>query len=64
MHEAILAEAEDSDDRAAMLVVQQVSEQLLPHVAAGEIPLTETIVIQMGSDSPVAHLLQGGGTVN
>jgi len=64
LHKAILEASEDSDDRAGMLVVQQVAEQLLPHIAAGEVPLTETVVVQIGSDSPLAHLLPGSGTVN
>ena len=33
-----------------MFILQQVAEQLLPHIAAGEIPLHETIVIGLKMD--------------
>lgn len=41
---------EGDADRAGMLIVQQLVEQLLPHVASGELELDETIVVEMGRD--------------
>ncbi len=43
----ILAQPEESEDRQGMLVLQQVTEQLLPHIKQGEIPLHETIVLEL-----------------
>ena len=35
-----------------MLTILQVAEQLLPHIAAGEIPFEEFIVVQVQSEVP------------
>lgn len=51
---------ENTDDTAAqqgMLTILQISEQLLPHLEADEIPLEETIVIEMGPASPFDQIL-------
>lgn len=51
---------EQESDPAAqqgMLMILQISEQLLPHLEADEIPLNEMIVIEMGPASPFDHLL-------
>lgn len=37
----------DARNRAGMLIVQQVVEQLLPHVQAGELALEETMTVQI-----------------
>jgi hypothetical protein len=60
----ILDQPEDSAERQGMLAIQQVAEQLLPHIAAGEIPLGETIVIQIAPDSPLARFIPGDRTIN
>jgi hypothetical protein len=60
----ILDQPEDSADRQGMLAIQQVVEQLLPHIAAGEIPLGEAIVIQIGPESPLGRFIPGDGTIN
>jgi len=41
---------EGDADRAGMLIIQQLAEQLLPHVVSGELELDETIVVEMGRD--------------
>ena len=41
---------EADPNRAGMLVVQQIAEQLLPHVGGGELELNETIIVEMGRD--------------
>ena len=33
-----------------MLIVQQIAEQLYPHVQNGELELDETIVVEIGRD--------------
>jgi hypothetical protein len=48
----------DTPDRRGMLIILQIAEQLLPHVAAREIPLDETIVVEIGPDDPFGS--QGG----
>ena len=42
--------AKGDANRAGMLIVQQLVEQLLPHVVDGELELGETIVVEMGRD--------------
>jgi hypothetical protein len=41
---------EDDPNRAGMLIVQQIAEQLLPHLVDGELELSETIIVEMGRD--------------
>lgn len=47
----------DPDSQQGMLMILQISEQLLPHIEADEIPLNEMIAIEMGPSSPFDHLL-------
>jgi hypothetical protein len=44
----VLPEADPN--RAGMLIVQQIAEQLLPHLAQGELELSDTIIVEMGRD--------------
>ncbi|MGD9169364.1 MAG: transcriptional regulator [Candidatus Thiodiazotropha sp.] len=37
-------------NRAGMLIVQQVAEQLLPHLQTGDLETSETIIVEMGRD--------------
>jgi hypothetical protein len=41
-------------NRSGMLLIQQVAEQLLPHVEAGELSLGDTIVVDVGGGLPVS----------
>jgi len=45
--------------RQGMLMMLQIVEELCPHIEQDEIPLDETIVIEMGASSPLDKLLQG-----
>ena len=47
----------DPAEQQGMLMILQISEQLAPHLEADEIPLDETIVIEMGPASPLDQLL-------
>jgi hypothetical protein len=40
----------DDPNRAGMLIVQQIAEQLSPHVESGDLELGETIIVEMGRD--------------
>jgi hypothetical protein len=42
--------AQGDPNRAGMLIVQQVAEQLLPHLQSGELAISETIIVEMGRD--------------
>ena len=48
---------EDVSSQHGMLTILQISEQLLPHLEADEIPLEESIVIEIGQSSPLDQLL-------
>jgi hypothetical protein len=37
-------------NRAGMLIVQQIAEQLLPHLQTGDLAISETIIVEMGRD--------------
>ncbi|MET0069091.1 MAG: transcriptional regulator [Candidatus Thiodiazotropha sp.] len=48
--ENIATLAEGDPNRTGMLIVQQIAEQLLPHLQQGELELSQTIVVEMGRD--------------
>jgi hypothetical protein len=41
---------EGDPNRAGMLIVQQIAEQLLPHLQSGELETSETIIVEIGRD--------------
>lgn len=57
----IAARDEHDRNRAGMLIVQQIGEQLLPHVQAGEIAMEETMIVEIGQNQAVSltELLNG-----
>ena len=50
LQQGIAALSPDDPNRAGMLIVQQITEQLLPHVSSGDLELNETIIVEMGRD--------------
>jgi len=52
-----IADTQDEASQQGMLTILQISEQLLPHIESDEIPLEETIVIEIGPASPFDQLL-------
>ena len=52
LHNEINRMDEQDSNRQGMLTILQVAEQLLPHIQANEIPLEETIVINLQQDNP------------
>lgn len=54
----------DERNRAGMLIVQQIAEQLLPHIESGDLALDETMTVQIRQAQQamaVIDLLAGGG---
>ena len=49
----------DENTKQGMLTILQVSEQLLPHIIQDEIPLDETIIIEIGPSSPFDNIIRG-----
>jgi len=51
----------DANNQQGMITIMQVSQELLPHLQSDEIPLDETIVIEIGpiQTSPFDDLLRG-----
>jgi hypothetical protein len=41
---------EDDPNRMGMLIVQQIAEQLLPHIQNADLELDQTIIVEMGRD--------------
>ena len=52
----IVSLPEDDHDRQGMLLVQQLSEQLLEYIASGDLALNETIKVQVEQDAAVLSL--------
>ena len=50
---------EENQERQGMLMVLQFIEELAPHIQAGEIPLNETIVVKVQTESPLNKLISG-----
>jgi len=48
--QGIAALAEDDPNRGGMLIVQQIAEQLSPHITSGDLELEQTIIVEMGRD--------------
>lgn len=48
---------DDPATQQGMLTILQISEELLPHLVDDEIPLEETIIIEIGQTSPFDHIL-------
>ena len=51
----------DANNQQGMITIMQISQELLPHLKSDEIPLDETIVIEIGpiQTSPFDDLLAG-----
>ena len=48
---------EESDpNRHGMLTIQQIAEQMLPHIEANEIPLEDAIIVNIQADSPFGNI--------
>jgi len=60
LHKSIDAES-DTTSQQGMITIAQIVQELLPHLEADEIPLDETIVIEIGpvQSSPFDDLLRG-----
>lgn len=50
LQQGIASLPEDDPNRAGMLIVQQIAEQLYSHIKAGELELEETIIVEIGRD--------------
>lgn len=44
-------------EQQGMVAILQICEELLPHIEADEIPLNETIAIEIGQSSPFDQIL-------
>jgi hypothetical protein len=47
---------ENDRNRAGMLIIQQIGEELLPHIEAGELALEESIIIQIRQEQQAVAL--------
>ena len=56
-----IAAETDPNNQQGMITIAQIAQELLPHLQANEIPLEETIVIEIGptQSSPFDDLLRG-----
>ena len=52
----IHALSESDRNRQGMLLVQQLAEELLPHIESGDLALNETITVQVAQSAAVVSL--------
>ena len=57
--QASIHSTKDAAEQQGMVAILQICEELLPHIEADEIPLNETLAIEIGQGSPFEHLLSG-----
>lgn len=50
---------EDAEERQGMLIVLRFLEELWPHIQAGEVSLSETIVGKLEAPTPLDQLISG-----
>jgi len=56
LHQSLAATELDGANRQGILLVQQLVEQLLPYIEAGELALHETIAVQIAQSDAVHSL--------
>ena len=56
-----IAAETDPNNQQGMLTIAQIAQELLPHLESNEIPLEETIIVEIGpsQSSPFDDLLRG-----
>jgi len=54
-----IQQSTDTATQQGMLLIQQIAEELRPHIHADEVELNETIIIELGASSPLDKLLDG-----
>ncbi len=47
----------EADDSEGVRMIMDIAHQLLPHIEADEIPLDETVVIEVAPEHPIENLL-------
>jgi len=52
-----IGESSESAEQQGMMAILQICEEFLPHIEADEIPLNETIAIEIGQSSPFDQIL-------
>ncbi len=58
----VAGQTENTRERQGMLMVLQIAEQLAPHIAADEIVLSETIVVDIEPGNPLGGMFPSGDT--
>jgi hypothetical protein len=56
LNKEILQLDESDANRQGMLTILQICEQLLPHIEANELPLEETIVVNIQTHNPFGNI--------
>jgi len=52
LHQQVRAVEDGSREQQGMLIVLQIAEQMLPHIQAGEMDLSQTIDVEVASGQP------------
>lgn len=57
LHQQVRAVEQGSREQQGMLIVLQIAEQMLPHIQAGEMDLSQTIEVEVASGEPEPTVL-------
>ena len=47
---------ETDPNRQGMLTIQQIAEELLPHIESNEIPLEDAIIVKLQENNPFGNI--------
>jgi hypothetical protein len=62
LREEVSRREDDTRERQGMFTVLQIAEQLAPHIAADEIVLNETIIVEIEPENPLQGMFPGDDT--
>lgn len=56
LHDMLMKMEDDNAEKAGILTLHQISSELLPHIVQDEIPVSETMVIELAQDAVFNHV--------
>lgn len=57
LHQQLKTLAQDSQEFQGMMYIAQFSESIYPHIVGEELPLEETLIIEMEPENPLTTLI-------
>lgn len=57
LHQQLQTLSQDSQEYQGMMYIAQFSESIYPHIVGGELPLEDTLIIEMEPENPLSTLI-------